>query len=143
MPPIGILPACDGIFDMLADRTEDEWRARALRDWLLALLRFAITLEAADRHSAMVLARTLDAAEARDDCGFSFFRTTSDEVCRAIAHQSHAGSAAVLQRHLSRIADRRLRNAFAAVCLPGHVPPAEFPAKGCTDAAAVSDDPYR
>src|SRR6267378_852492 len=38
----------------------DEWRARTLRAWQLAILRFAVTLDNADRLAIMAIAREID-----------------------------------------------------------------------------------
>lgn len=82
-----------------------------IRDWLLAVLRFAVTLEEADR------AAVLSAAAAMDRCGsseFSFFVKTSTELCAAIADKNDPRRNAVIKRHIARIDDRRLRRAFEA-----------------------------
>jgi hypothetical protein len=89
--------------------TRDEW----VRDWLLAILRFAVTLEQADR--AVVLAR----AKEMDRCSvgfvstaFAFFARTSTELCDAIADRGNPKSVTTLRRHLERIDDRSLRRAL-------------------------------
>ena len=37
-----------------------EWHAKALRAWQLAILRFAVTLDSADRLAAMAIANEID-----------------------------------------------------------------------------------
>ena len=55
-------------------------------DWLLAVLRFAVTRDEADRSAVLVLAEAMDrsgASPARPS-SFEFFRRSSIELCRAI-----------------------------------------------------------
>ncbi len=93
-----------------------EWHAKTLRAWQLAILRFAVTLDNADRLAVMAIANEIDrlapqSAAARPD--FSFFRRTSAELCAAILEPNELASM-VLRRHLAQIDDDRLRRAFAA-----------------------------
>lgn len=60
-----------------------EWHAKTLRAWQLAVLRFAVTLDNADRLAVMAIANEIDrlatqSGAARPD--FSFFRRTSAEL---------------------------------------------------------------
>ncbi len=94
----------------------------AIREWLLAILRFAITLEPADRAKVLVIARELDqlgqdsAAKA-----FAFFTRTSFDLCNAIADKDSPGRGVILRRQLLRIGDTRLRSALeAAIDWLGH-----------------------
>ena len=108
-----------------------EWYARALRAWLLALLRLAVTGDRADRLEVMAIARALDnlgisasAMQASNDRAasdqalsepvFHFFHATSTELCRAIADPTQPGRGDVLRRHIARIEDWRLKRTFAA-----------------------------
>lgn len=92
-----------------------DWRDRKIREWLLLLLRYAVTREAADRFAVLALADELDSVGVwwRPSAP-SFFRRTSREVCAAIETAGSAPSAPVLHRHIARIDDPRLRRAFAA-----------------------------
>ena len=92
-----------------------DWRDRKIREWLLLLLRFAVTRERADRSAVLALADELDAIGSWwRPAAPSFFRRTSREVCAAIDTAGSAPSAVVLHRHHARIDDPRLRQAFAA-----------------------------
>jgi hypothetical protein len=85
------------------------------RDWLFALLRYAVTREPADQSALLVVADELDAGGARSSSlSFGFFRRTSIELCQTIESGPGAGRSAIIKRHLDRIADDRLRRAFAA-----------------------------
>ncbi len=102
---------------------------RAIREWLLAILRFAITLDAADRAKVLVIARELDrlgqdsAAKA-----FAFFTRTSFEFCNAIADKDNLSRGVILRRQLLRIGDTRLRSALeAAIDLGAAAPRAPKP----------------
>lgn len=103
------------VYDMnnLTDR--DDWVTKKVREWLLSLLRFAITLEPMDRFTVMSCAREMDLSPfqfLRSSPGF-FLRETTD-VCSAILAARGPDRALVLERHLARIEDHRLRQAFAA-----------------------------
>ena len=102
---------------------------RAIREWLLAILRFAITLEPADRAKVLVIARELDqlgqdsAAKA-----FAFFTRTSFDFCNAIADKDSPSRGVILRRQLLRIGDTRLRSALeAAIDLGSAAPRAPKP----------------
>lgn len=88
----------------------------ALRAWQLALLRFAVTQDNADRLALLAIAAELDAPGVRPRAqpAFSFFRQASNRLCHAIAHPLHPGNDAVLQGHLKRTDDERLKRALAA-----------------------------
>jgi uncharacterized protein (DUF736 family) len=92
-----------------------EWHAKTLRAWQLAMLRFAVTLDNADRLAVLMIAREIDRIDPR--CGsnpdFRFFRRTSAELCAAIMRPTEQ-SATVLRQYLARIDDPRLRRIFAA-----------------------------
>ncbi len=84
-----------------------------LRAWVLALLRFAVTLENADRLVALAAAAELDRVGS-DASTFRYFTRASVCVCAAIADPGPPASAATLQHHLACIDDPRLQRAFAA-----------------------------
>jgi hypothetical protein len=92
-----------------------EWHAKTLRAWQLAVLRFAVTLDNADRLAVLMIAREIDRIDPR--CGsnpdFRFFRRTSAELCAAIIRPTEQSSE-VLQQYLARIEDPRLKRIFAA-----------------------------
>lgn len=94
-----------------------EWHAKTVRAWLLALLRFAVTLDDDDKLAVFAAATEIDklSSQQAGSCGFRFFRRASAEVCGAIANPLHAGSSAVLRRHLEWMKDDRIKRAFAAV----------------------------
>jgi len=83
-------------------------------DWLLALLRFVITQDAVDRTAAVEFAQLLDAGKAAATRSGTFFVRTTAEVCQAIDWASDRSRISILRRHLSRIENPRLRNAFRA-----------------------------
>ena len=84
---------------------------RKLRDWILCLLRFAITQLPDDQAAALALACELDMQDGSD--GPTFFQRTSVDVCRAIIMRDEAAKR-LLRQYISRIEEPRLRNAFAA-----------------------------
>ena len=93
----------------------NEWRARTLRAWQLAILRFAVTLDNADRLAIMAIAGEIDrpGPERGGKPGFDFFRRTSAELCAAIL-QPNELTVTRLHQYLARIDDDRLKRAFAA-----------------------------
>ncbi len=92
-----------------------EWYAGTLRAWHLAMLRYAVTLDSADRLAALRIAREIDGLYPRQDGSteFEFFRRTSAELCAAIL-QLNERAPAVLRQYLVRLDDDRLKRAFAA-----------------------------
>ena len=92
-----------------------DWAARQVREWLLLLLRFAVTSDPKDQSATLALADEIDA------CGLqwrpsapSFFRRTTNELCKAITTLDDPKSVAILKRHLARIDAPALRRAFQA-----------------------------
>jgi hypothetical protein len=94
----------------------DRRNAATLQAWLLALLRFAVTLEQTDRIVVLAAAAELDRPNPGDahTPAFRFFYRASIAVCAAIVDPTPPGNAAVLQHHLAQITDPRLQRAFAA-----------------------------
>jgi hypothetical protein len=92
-----------------------ERHAKTLRAWQLAILRFAVTLDNADRLAVLMIAAELDGVRQKRDSKpeFGFFRKTSAELCAAILRPNEL-SPTVLRQYLGRIDDRRLRRIFAA-----------------------------
>jgi hypothetical protein len=92
-----------------------DWRADRIREWLLLLLRFAITRDPRDESAAFAAADEVDALGLRwRPSAPSFFRRTSAEVCKAIIARDDPRRAAILNSHIARIDDVRLRRAFQA-----------------------------
>jgi hypothetical protein len=90
-----------------------DWRAGQIREWLLALLRFALTREPRDEAAATAVAEAIDSiGTQRGRSASNFFRRTSREVCRAIATPGDPKRVETLKKHLARIEDNRLRRAF-------------------------------
>ena len=92
-----------------------ERHANSLRAWQLAILRFTVTLDNADRLAVLMIAAELDrfGSQRHDKAEFSFFRKTSAELCAAILRPDEPASS-VLRQYLARIDDDRLRRIFAA-----------------------------
>ncbi len=100
---------------MDAEFGSPDWRDRKVREWLLLLLRFAVTREATDQVAALALADQLDSLGTgwrRAKPGF--FVKTSIEVSNAVLAVRDGENNSVLRRHLARIDDPRLRRAFRA-----------------------------
>lgn len=99
--------------------------ARLLRAWNLALLRFAVTRDEADRLNVAALAAELDRLSGRRtaDETFHFFRRTSSQLCAAIGGQLQ-NAADILDRFCQQIDEPRLRLAFAAAVGITHSDPA-------------------
>jgi hypothetical protein len=90
------------------------WHAAKVRDWLLAIVRFAVTLEPADRQTVLAIAQEMDGLGFLPGrSSFSYFVRTSADLCRAIADRDDPRRTAILRRHLATIADRRLRQMTA------------------------------
>jgi hypothetical protein len=98
-----------------------EGDGRTLRAWQLALLRFAVTLDHADRMNVMAIAKEIDRGRRRADkqVSFSFFRTTSAGLCAAIERRNESADI-VLRQYLARIDDDRLKRAFAGTIEMDH-----------------------
>ena len=92
-----------------------ERNASTLRAWQLAILRFAVTLNNADRLAVLMIAAELDGPGPKRDNKpeFSFFRKTSAELCAAILRPNEFTNP-VLRQYLARIDDDRLRRILAA-----------------------------
>src|SRR6266511_1911059 len=93
-----------------------DWRASRVREWLLLLLRFAITRDPKDEAAVLAMADEIDAlGQQWRPSAPSFFRRTSDEVCKAIVAPDDPKRTAIVKKHIARIDDPRLRRAFQAV----------------------------
>jgi hypothetical protein len=92
-----------------------DWRAGRIREWLLLLLRFAITCDPKDQAAAFAVADELDALGHQwRPSAPSFFRRTSSEVCKMIIALDDPRRITILKKHIARIDDPRLRRAFQA-----------------------------
>jgi len=92
-----------------------DWNARTLLAWHLAILRFALTLENADRLNVLSVAAQIDRLDRQSGNGsdFRFFRRTSSELCAAILEPNDAPRT-ILRQYLAQIDDARLRQVLAA-----------------------------
>ena len=92
-----------------------EWHAGTLRAWQLALLRFAVTMDNADRLAVMAIAGEIDRLGPAhgDKPDFGFFLRTSAELCAAILRPNELTST-LLRQYLARIDDDRLKRVFSA-----------------------------
>jgi len=103
-----------------------EWRDRKIRDWLLAIVRFALTLDASDRQAVLAMAQEMDGlGYLPGRASFRYFVRTSAAACGAIAHREDPGRIDILRRLAGSIPDRRLRAVMvAAVALDAPCPSA-------------------
>jgi hypothetical protein len=92
-----------------------EWHSRVLRTWQLALLRFAVTHDHADRLNVMAVAAEIDRGghSYEEQANFHFFRKLSADLCTAILRQNDTADAS-LRGYLEQIEDPRLKRAFAS-----------------------------
>ena len=101
--------------EMVAALRSHDGRDLRVREWLLLLLRFAVTREPSDRCAALAMADELDSLGARwRPAGPTFFLRTSNEVCEAIPTANDRHGYAVLRKHAARMDEPRLRRAFEA-----------------------------
>lgn len=98
----------------LGDTSIDQRHDRTIRAWVLALLRYAITLDDEDRLVALAAASEIDRSGSRQSGDFHFFHRTSAELCEAVAHP-RPDNRHLLRRHLERLSDQRVKRAFAAI----------------------------
>jgi hypothetical protein len=107
-----------------ADRLQD-WRIRLVREWLLLLLRFAITRDPRDEVPALIMAREIDCLGRQlGGSAPTFFRRSSSEFCKAVIGADNPEREAILWRHLARIEDQRIKSALQAVIRSGGPMPA-------------------
>jgi hypothetical protein len=87
---------------MRSNGSDGGWQAKALRAWQLAILRFAVTLDNADRVAVLAIAAELDGLDPLRgrESAFGFFRQSSAELCASIL-QPGEHSATVLRQHLA------------------------------------------
>jgi hypothetical protein len=94
---------------------QNEWHAWMIRAWHLAILRFAVTLDNADRLGVFGIAAEIDRLGGSCDerRQFGFFRKTSTELCASMLRQDQTANA-TLRRYLAGINDSRLKRVLAA-----------------------------
>jgi hypothetical protein len=96
-----------------------------IREWLLGILRFAVTLERCDRAAVMCLAAEMDRLGAStSQSGFSYFTKTSAKLCDCILAKYDFDKLTVLRLHIEKIDDHRLRRAFEGALFGNHNEPA-------------------
>jgi hypothetical protein len=106
---------CDQPSATNATSDPQDWAARQVREWLLLLLRFAITTDPKDLSATLALADEIDARGVQwRPSAPSFFRRSTNDVCKAITALDDPKRAAILKRHLARIDSPVLRRAFRA-----------------------------
>lgn len=109
---------------MAAQFDLQDWQERKIQEWLLLLLRYAITRAPADLTAAQAMADELDCVGVWGDCAPRFFRRTSHDVCDAMGEVGDEHDHPVLRTLAARIDHTRLRHAFeAAVGLRPKVTP--------------------
>jgi len=103
-------------FSNVADAVDPhDWRDNKVREWLLLLLRFAITRDSKDQILAFAMADEIDALGMQwRPSAPSFFLRSSQAVCAAIVETDSPGRITVLKAHIHRIEDARLQQAFVA-----------------------------
>lgn len=94
--------------------SEQPQHSQRIQQWLLAILRFAITLEEDDRLAVLAVAAEMDCAGSAGS-GFTFFTRTSVKICDAIIAKNSREAIAILRVFLRKIEHPPLRRAFEAV----------------------------
>ena len=101
-----------GPHGLISDSSAIE-EARRIREWLLGILRFAVTLEPSDRAVVMGLAVEMDRLGSDESQSrFSYFTRTSTKLCDCITAKHDFDILAELWLYLEKIDDRRLRRAI-------------------------------
>lgn len=103
------------VIDMKLRDGPDECHAWMIKVWHLAILRFAVTLDDADRLAVFAIGAAIDRlGEGRGEKRqFGFFRKTSRELCASILRRNQAAEA-TLRQYLAGIDDIKLKRVFAA-----------------------------
>ena len=87
-------------------------------EWLLAILRFAVTLEQCDRAALMCLAVEMDRLGAgTTQSGFTYFTRTSTKLCDCIVAKRDFDNLGELWLHFEQINDNRSRFALEGALL--------------------------
>jgi hypothetical protein len=92
-----------------------EGHAWMIKAWHLAILRFAVTLDNADKLGVFAIAAAIDRlGESCDERRqFGFFRNKSADLCRSILRRDQTADA-TLRQYLAELDDVRLKRVFAA-----------------------------
>src|ERR1700722_7516286 len=87
---------------------QNQWHAWMIRAWHLAILRFAVTLDNADKLGVFAIAVEIDrlGGSCAREPSFGFFRKKSADLCAAILRQDQAAEA-TLRQYLADIDDVR------------------------------------
>jgi hypothetical protein len=118
------------VTDMTSRDGQNEWHAWMIRAWHLAILRFAVTLDNADRLGVFAIAAEIDRLGGSYDKKqqFGFFRKTSTELCASMLRRNQTADA-TLRRYLAAINDIRLKGVLtAAIAIEQPDAPAVKPA---------------
>jgi hypothetical protein len=101
--------------DMKLRDGPDELHAWTIRAWHLAILRFAVTLDNADKLGVFAIAAGIDrlGGSCDDKRQFGFFRKTSTTLCASILRRNQTDDA-TLRQYLAGIDDIRLQRVLAA-----------------------------
>jgi hypothetical protein len=106
--PFPLAPQNGSASDLLV--SEESHR---IREWLLGILRFAVTLEQCDRAALMGLAAEMDRLGAgTTQSGFTYFTRASTKLWDCIVVKQGLANLAELWIHLEQINDNRLRFAL-------------------------------
>ncbi len=86
-----------------------------IRAWHLAILRFAVTLDNADKLGVFAIAAAIDrlGGSCEEKRQFGFFRKMSTDLCTSILRRDQTADA-TLRQYLADIDDIRLKRVFAA-----------------------------
>lgn len=89
------------------------WHHQMLQNWLLLILKFAITREDADRAAILDQATALDSLDQNQpERSFCYFVQTSRALCDAVQQNETQASRLRLLQHAARIDNPRLKQAF-------------------------------
>lgn len=97
---------------MSNDNEADHRHRLMLQQWLLLILRFAITRDEPDCTAVLEQAMALDATGGSDGSAFCYFSKASQALCDAIRHSDPEAAKARLRQHACHIDNPRLRQAF-------------------------------
>jgi hypothetical protein len=90
--------------------------SRKVTDWLLAILRFAVTRNTNDRAAVLIMAGEMDRLGSHaGESTFAYFFRTSCQFCDAFAGNETPETVDALRRHFEKIENVRLRRALQAV----------------------------
>lgn len=88
---------------------------KLLRAWQLAIIRFAVTLDSADRLNVLALGKEIDRFGRTRECEATlhYFRRSSAMICAAILEE-RKDAESILLRYLAEVEDPRMRRTSAA-----------------------------